>query len=184
MFHLFLGFLLFWIAYHIIHLPEALAEHQPPEAADCIVVLAGDGGLRVEQGVALLKQGYAAKILLSGGPIYQDTTMASLMRNHVISLGISEDQTLTQNKSRTTAEDAYYSIQLLREYHFQKVIVVTSPWHSKRAITWFRKLAPDIQFISCPSEPEWNKNWWDNPEVVRAIVAELLKMFWRESLPK
>ncbi|KKR38754.1 MAG: hypothetical protein UT71_C0008G0001, partial [Parcubacteria group bacterium GW2011_GWF2_40_10] len=49
---------------------DFLVVQDKPEKSDVILVLAGDSnGERVDQAVKLYKEGYAPKILMSGGPI-------------------------------------------------------------------------------------------------------------------
>src|SRR5438128_2058259 len=89
-------------------IPRALVLAEPDEPADAIVVLAGDGGERVERAVDLWKRGLSRTGLLvvSGGPLYWKTTWADLMAAHAQALGVPREKIVLQSVSRTTAEDA------------------------------------------------------------------------------
>ena len=50
-------------------------------------------------GVELLKGGYGECLILSGGKVYDDVTMAELMKNHAIKLGVDENKILIDDKS-------------------------------------------------------------------------------------
>ena len=43
------------------------------------------------------------------------------------------------------------NLKLLREHQCQRVIIVTSWFHSRRALSSFRKYAPEIEFLSMPA---------------------------------
>jgi uncharacterized SAM-binding protein YcdF (DUF218 family) len=53
--------------------------------------------------------------------------------------------------SHTTRENAEFSIPLLRQIGAHRVIIVTSWYHSRRALMCFEHYAPDIKFYSRPS---------------------------------
>ena len=72
------------------NLGKFLVKSDKLEKADAIVVFSGDNGQRTEKGVELLKEGYADYLILSGGKVYDDVTMAELMKNHAIKLGVDE----------------------------------------------------------------------------------------------
>ena len=69
-----------------------------------------------------------------------------------------------ENKSLTTQENALNTIKLLRARHFHRIILVTSWYHSRRALKTFEHYAPDLTFYSRPSyfalaRIDWNKFW-------------------------
>jgi uncharacterized SAM-binding protein YcdF (DUF218 family) len=51
----------------------------------------------------------------------------------------------------TTLQNATLSVPLLRAMRVHRVILVTSWFHSRRALACFRHVAPDLQFYSRPS---------------------------------
>jgi len=60
------------------------------------------------------------------------------------------------DKSRTTEEDAYYTKEILKNNRIASVILVTSPYHSRRASIIFEKvLGKDIRIINAPTENSW-----------------------------
>ncbi len=64
--------------------------------ADAIVIFSGDNGPRTEKGVELLNEGLGDYLILSGGIVYDDVTMAELMKNHAIKLGVSEEKNINR----------------------------------------------------------------------------------------
>lgn len=158
-------------------IPPRLEERGEPGVADALVVLAGDHtGARVEQAAALFQAGCvpSGPLVVSGGPIYERLTWAELMRDQAIRLGVDRGRIVLQDRSRTTTEDADLSAPLLQGC--RRVIVVTSPFHSRRAAAEFRRaLGPGVEVVSCPSRDATPTEWWRDPVAARAVVSELLK---------
>lgn len=151
------------------------------EKADLIIVLGGDtNGERVDQGVALYKKGYAGRMLMSGGPLYRDLTYAQLMKKQAVKMGIPSAAILTQDESRSTKEDAKYSFGLFKKYKIKSIILVTSPTHSRRAGSSFRKLLAQekIKVIIYPAQKSEFKlaRWWTRHEDTGAVVWEYVAM--------
>ncbi len=164
-------------------IPPLLVTQDPEETADAIVVLAGDQGGRVVRAVELWKQGRASKkvFAVSGGPIYHSTTWAALMAAHAEELGVPRASIVLQDRSRTTVEDARFTLeQLGARGDVKSIVLVTSAWHSRRAKRCFERAALGrVRVVSCPAPPPpLEGDWWQDAEATRAIVTEVLKYFW------
>lgn len=161
-------------------IPPRLEERQEPGVADALVVLAGDhSGARVEAAAALFQAGCVptGPFVVSGGPIYGELTWAELMRDQAVRLGVPRERIVLQGRSRTTTEDALLSAPLLQGA--RRVVLVTSPSHSRRAAGEFRRaLGPGVLVLSCPSRDAVPAEWWTDPVATRAVVTELLKWVW------
>ncbi len=151
--------------------------------ADVIVVLAGEDTERVEYGVKLFKEGWARKdsIIMSGGPAVWKYTWSSLMKEHAVHLGVPAKAIILQDKSRTTEEDLKYTKEILQKHGFKSLLLVTSPYHSKRAYIIFRKgLDKDITIISAPAEDSWFRfdEWWKRRRERSFVLNEYSKFIW------
>ena len=125
--------------------------------ADVIVVLGGGATERPRWAAELFKAGEAPKILVSGDG---DAVVNELILEQA---GIAKTNIVLEDKSRTTRENAKFSIPLLRQMGAHRVIIVTTWYHSRRALMCFEHYARDIRFYSRPSyfgypETEWNRN--------------------------
>jgi len=143
--------------------------------ADAIVVLGGGADqLRPERAAELVVQGRAPIVLVSGaGDFDRNVSRLELA-------GLPASSVMIENRSKSTLQNARFSIVLLRKMGARRVIIVTSWYHSRRALMCFRHLAPDIQFASCPS-------YWGSPGAERYgqnvggyIMAEYMKLlgYW------
>lgn len=116
-----------------------------PVTADAMVVLGGYLKERPERAAELFKQGEAPEILVSG---FGDCLFnESLLETN----GVPAADIKLEAESRTTRENAKFSIALLRKMRAKCVIIVTSWYHSRRALACFEHYAPEIKFYSRPS---------------------------------
>ena len=120
--------------------------------ADVIVVLGGDGPARAEWGAELWLQGAAPRVLISGdGDCYW-------IRRAMVDRGVDANVITVECQSGTTWENALFSAPLLKHMNVRTAILVTSWYHSRRALASFAATSADIRWISVPVEP--NKALW------------------------
>ncbi|MCX6545003.1 MAG: YdcF family protein [Acidobacteria bacterium] len=147
----------------------------PPEKADVIVVLGTGDGPRLEWAAQLYARGLAPTILLTGYANYPPAN--DFARAH----GMSPETVIRERNSTTTYTNATLSAPILRRLGARKVILVTSWYHSRRALQTFRKVVPDIRYVSIPASR-------DSEAVSRTKIAkELIGMagycLWRGIAP-
>jgi uncharacterized SAM-binding protein YcdF (DUF218 family) len=154
-----------------------LVVNEEPKPADVIIVLSS-GTDRVEEGVTLYNLGYASKILFSGDG-------ANNMAIQAESLGIPQNNILIENNSESTFENAKYSAAIMEAQEFKSAIVVTSPYHTRRAsilfANFFRRW--NLTICSVPFPPSTASNWWKNPNLERDVISEYVKLGLHYILP-
>ncbi|MDB4971749.1 MAG: hypothetical protein JWN48_90 [Myxococcaceae bacterium] len=126
---------------------------------DAIVVLGhrpplGPEGLeyetraRVEQGVALHREGRAPWLLFSGGPSTPEAIEADVMASYATEHGAATAAVLRERASRDTIENARLSVALLREKlgltRAPRLLLVTSDYHIERASHLFRCAGAEV----------------------------------------
>ena len=155
-----------------------LIVNEEPKPADVIIVLSG-GEDRVEHGVALYQQDYADKILFTG-------VGSRSMYRQALSLGITEDDILLEERSRTTFENAKYSIEIMRAQGFQSAIIVTSPTHTRRASIIFTQFfeGVDLTICSVPYDSSIAGKWWKDRSTATAVITEYLKLVFHYLLER
>jgi uncharacterized SAM-binding protein YcdF (DUF218 family) len=151
------------------------------QSADAIVVLAGDSnGERLREGIKLYKAGCAPKMLLSGGPVMWRLTYAEWFKRQAIAEGVPARALLLQDKSRSTLEDARYSLPILKKNKIHSIILVTSYYHSRRAKRVFQKICTPagISVVSWPAqESEFRPHgWWHRHEDIQIVVTEYMSL--------
>jgi len=158
-------------------LANYLVVSDKPARVDAIVVLGGDAnGERVAEAVRLYRQGYAPRLLMSGGPLVYKMTYAAAMKKQAVEAGVPASAVLVQVQSRSTIEDAKYSLPIIRDHRFKSIILVTSPTHTRRAGRVFRKiLGPEkVQVLVYPvQQSSFNpRRWWTRHEDTATMVWE------------
>lgn len=170
------------------NLGKFLVQSDKLEKVDAIVVFSGDNGPRTERAVELLKEGYADYLILSGGKVYDDVTMAELMKNHAIKLGVDESKILIDDEAATTNENAEFTADIIEENNFKSVIVVTSDYHTRRSKLAMEKALEDtlidgekVSVSVTPSKEEkFTTKWWTSGNSVLMVISEYLKLagYW------
>lgn len=145
-----------------------------PVDADVIVVLGGGARDRPERAVALFKEHAAPRILLSG------LGDSRISRRFLIEAGVPARSIEMENQSRTTRENAIDAVKLLRKAGARRVIIVTSWYHSRRALACFEHYGPMMQFYSRPSYFAYRRADWPRQNFTRRIYLEYPKMlgYW------
>jgi uncharacterized SAM-binding protein YcdF (DUF218 family) len=67
--------------------------------------------------------------------------------------GVPTNAMIIECESTSTQENAKFAVRILHEHRFTNVVLVTSWYHSRRALSCFHHYAPEISFRSVPSEP-------------------------------
>lgn len=118
------------------------------------------GADRLLLALELLRANKAPKILYSGGVADPQLGSASEARDGAVLLrdwGAPADALILEEQSRTTRENARYSLPLLQTMAAKRVLLVTSIWHMPRALATFRAEAAHsgayIEFIPAPCDP-------------------------------
>ena len=160
---------------------RALVVEDPLAKADVIVAISGDEGPRTETAVSLWQQGLAPLLLFSGASLDPDSVSSGeLMKRQAVRLGVPEGAILVEPLSATTEENAKRTAELMQQRGLHTAILVTSPYHQRRAsILFSQAFAPfGLSFRNHPAnDPAWDPDrWWlTDPSRTRTIV-ELAKL--------
>jgi uncharacterized SAM-binding protein YcdF (DUF218 family) len=165
----------------LIAIGHVLAVEDPLARSDVIVAVSGDDGPRTETAVALWKRGYAPVLLFSGAALDPDSvSSADLMKRDAIRLGVPAEAILVEPASATTEENARLVAQLLRARGLHSAIVVTSPYHQRRASLFFsRAFSPvGLTLRNYPArDPQWDPDrWWMGEPSRTVTLVELAKL--------
>ena len=94
--------------------------------------------------------------------------------------GVPANAIEMETRSRTTRENAQFTVNLFREQKLKRVILVTSWYHSRRAVACFRHYAPEIKFYSRPSYFASARADWSHNRIGSRIRLEYVKLigYW------
>jgi uncharacterized SAM-binding protein YcdF (DUF218 family) len=160
---------------------HALAVEDPLEKADVIVAISGDLGARTNTAVSLWKQGFAPLIVFSGSAIDPDSvSSAEIMRREALRQGVPERATIIEPASATTDENATEVAKLMVARKLRTAILVTSPYHQRRADLLFKRAFEPAGLVvrNYPArDPEWDANlWWVREPLRSRTLIELAKL--------
>ncbi len=169
----------------VIFVPFALAIYLSPQnplqKADAIVVVSGgDTDSRITEGVKLYEQKWAPKIIFSGAAAEGDVSNALAMARIAITAGVPAEDIILEEKSKTTVENATLSSKIILENRYKSIILVTSPYHQRRASDLFQKeLGKEFTIVNhSAKDANWSKkNWWDNNVARYLTFGEVSKIF-------
>jgi len=175
----------------IVANPLCVAE--PPRSADAIVVFAGGvgesgkagGGYqeRVKRAVELYRAGLAPVIIFSSGYAFAFQE-AEVMQELALAHGVPASAILLESKATNTFENVAFVKLILDQHHWHSLLLVSSPYHMRRAVWTFRKAAPSVTVIPTPvpSSQFYAHRLGATPEQVLGIVHEyvgLLDYWWK-----
>ncbi len=177
--------LVWWLA-------EPLRLQSPPQAADAIVVFAGGvgesgragGGLqeRVTAAIDLYRGGYARHIVFSSGYVFT-LREAEVMRAVAMDNGVPADAIVLEERARNTLENVTLSSQILRDRGWRRVLLVSSPYHMRRAMLTWRTQSKDIEAIPVPVPHSdfYTHTWGPSFDQIRGIAHEYAALadYWR-----
>ncbi len=162
-----------------------------PVRSDAIVVLSGSIPDRILEAVDLYHAGFASQVLLT-----QEGRLPGLdalrsrgvhlperheqNREIALALGVpAERLEILPRRATSTLAEARALVQWLRERHLQRVLLVTSRAHARRAKAIFRALAggnPEILVVPSRYDPFDPQTWWHERAFVRRVVTEYGKL--------
>jgi uncharacterized SAM-binding protein YcdF (DUF218 family) len=179
----------------LLFLPFAgrfLDVQQPLEKADLIFVLAGARIERWLEAVDLYKEGWASKIVMSPGPSepiegqlrergVKYPRDGDLARDAAVAMGVPADAiAVLPDAVDNTAHEAAMLQRLLAGGQLRRVIVVTSPYHTRRTGFAFRRQFANtgVQVIVRGSRHSAvpPSRWWRRREEIRLVMNELPKL--------
>jgi uncharacterized SAM-binding protein YcdF (DUF218 family) len=157
-----------------------LAPQSPLSQSDAIVAVSGgETDARTREAIKLYKENYGRSLIFSGAA--QDTngpSNAEAMRRQALEAGIPSGSIFIDERSANTSQNADAVSQIVKQESFHKLILVTSPYHQRRAsITFKRALGPDVTILnhSAPDQSWRRSHWWANPYSYALTLSELQK---------
>jgi hypothetical protein len=155
---------------------------EEPEKSDAIVVLAGDTKVRPARALELLRQGMAQHVLLDAetrNRIY-DMRLIDLAQNYVNRMPEANRVSVCPIFGYSTFAEADDVNRCLQPLGAHRVLIVTSDFHTRRALMIFRRRLPQYQFsVAGASDPEeFGEAWWTKREWAKVTFDEWAKTIW------
>jgi len=172
-----------------------LVIEDPLQKADAIIVLGGTMYERPLEAVELLNEGWAERVFLFRQVV--DWGEASLIERQVpytreVDLQIDVMQRLGVDRSRialleqanSTADEADYVFQLASRERFQRLIIITSKQHTRRARLVMNRRLDDLGVQVIVRASRFDRSdvdrWWANRSTLRFTLFETQRLmgYW------
>jgi uncharacterized SAM-binding protein YcdF (DUF218 family) len=153
-----------------------------PKKSDVILVVAGETDHRPARALELLSREYASKVVLdvpARERIYQ-WTEPELAERWVQSLPQAREFVICPTQGLSTKEEAHEAGRCLRPLGAHDVLLVTSDFHTRRALSTFRHELPEMRFsVAAAYDPtEFGLQWWRHREWAKNTLYEWMRLAW------
>lgn len=145
-----------------------------------VAVSGGETDARTDEAVRLYHDGWAPRIIFSGAAL--DPTgpsNARAMAKAARAAGVPADAILLDETSLNTRGNAANVATLVHEHNLTSIILVTSPYHQRRAsIAFHRELGSQFSIINHSSfDQRWRRShWWATDYSQQLTLSELEKV--------
>ncbi|NVK35576.1 MAG: YdcF family protein [Rhodobacteraceae bacterium] len=155
------------------HKVSSVRVPQDPRA-DAIVVLTG-GTRRVEQGLQLLSEGRAQRLLISG--VHPGTSPQQIATLTSMDMPMFECCVDLDRLALNTAGNATETATWAKSHHFKSLLLVTSSYHLPRAQMELESVLPNVKLIPYPVSPDSVdlKHWYENLAATELLLREYMK---------
>ena len=108
---------------------------------------------RIRHGLDLYRQGYAPKLIFTGGFGGSGARFAEsqVARRYALKQQIPAQDILIETRSRTTRQNLVEAKRVMAQHDMHRVIVVSDPLHMARALRLSKELGVDALASSTPS---------------------------------
>ena len=137
---------------------------EPPQTADAIVVFAGGVGEtgqagggseeRVKRALELFHAGHAPRMVFSSGEV-RGFREAEVMKAVAVANGVPPDTVLLEQNAASTYQNVELTRRILNRHGWRRILLVSSPYHMRRALLTWRKVAPEIVVVPTPGESQF-----------------------------
>ncbi len=159
-----------------------------PEKSDAIVVLAGETNVRAARALELLRRGVAPHAFLDAETrdVIYDQPLGEIAQKYVNSLGEANRVSICSIDGYSTIAEADDVSRCLQSLGVHRVLIVTSEYHTRRALMIFRHRLPQYQFNAAAARnpAQFGEAWWTNREWAKVTFDEWLKMLWWEAVDR
>lgn len=152
-----------------------------PSRSDVILVLAGETEHRPARALDLLDQGYGRRVMIdvpADARTYGFTDV-ELAGKYVQGLSQRAVETCPIT-GLSTRDESYDAAQCLASAGAKKILIVTSDFHTRRALSIFRHEIHGYSFSTAAAhdETQFGTQWWTHRQWAKTCVDEWLRLVW------
>jgi DUF218 domain len=158
-----------------------------PLHSDVILVLAGETDRRPQRALELLAQGYGQRVVLdvpANAKIYEFTQIQLAQKYiqalHVEALPQAASISICPINGLSTKDESKDAEKCLASEGGKSVLIVTSDFHTRRALSIFRREVPghDYSVAAARDEAQFGVKWWTRRQWAKTLLDEWLRLVW------
>lgn len=165
--------------------PDDLSSCTEPDSSsakcaptDVIVAISGgDTAARAQEAIDLYEAGWAPIIVFSGAALDEDSpSNAAVMRKQALAAGVPDSAIIIEEDAANTEQNASKTARLLTDV--DRIILVTSPYHQRRAYIEFKAVfGDDATILNHPTinDRQWTSAWFLTPNGWWLALSEMVK---------
>ncbi len=156
--------------------------------ADLILVIAGETDRRPSRGIDLLRKGYAPKLMLdvpAEAKVFDQETI-KIAQDYIQKFPERERISICPIFGLSTKSEAQDVKRCLAQVSSKRILLVTSDYHTRRALSIFRhELSGREVFIAAAEDPaQFGGHWWTHRQWAKMNLDECLKLAWWEIIDR
>jgi vancomycin permeability regulator SanA len=159
-----------------------------PEKSDAIVVLAGETNVRPARALDLLRQGMAPHVFLDAETrdVIYNQRLVEIAQKYVNDLAEANRVSVCPITGYSTIAEADDVSRCLQPLGAHRVLIVTSEYHTRRALMIFRHRLPQYKFSAAAARnpAQFGEAWWTTREWAKVTFDEWVKMLWWEAVDR
>ena len=153
-----------------------------PQPSDLILVLAGETDHRPARALELLHQGYGKHVLIdvpADAKVYEFSQL-DLAQKYVRDLPDSASVSICPIRGLSTREETHDVEKCLTAENGTSILIVTSDFHTRRALSIFRHELPSKSFsvAAAHNSTEFGSRWWTHRQWAKTCTDEWLRTIW------
>jgi hypothetical protein len=153
-----------------------------PESSDVILVLAGETDRRPAKGLQLLDQGYGRSLVIDvpAAAMVYNFSQVELAQKYAQGLPQAAAVRICPIVGLSTRAEAHDVEKCLAGMEGRRILIVTSEYHTRRALSIFRHEVRGRYFsmAAARDEREFGTAWWRRREWAKTSLAEWERLLW------
>jgi hypothetical protein len=159
-----------------------------PEQSDVILVLAGETDHRPARGLELLDQGYAPRMMVdvpAASRLY-NVSETDLARNYIKTLPEASAIDICPIEGLSTRAETHDVERCLRGTPSSHVLIVTSDFHTRRALSIFHHELSGRSFSIAAShdDAQFGIRWWTHRQWAKVCLEEWIRFVWWNAIER
>jgi hypothetical protein len=153
-----------------------------PERSDMILVLAGETDRRPARALGLLDEGYGRRVVMDvpAGAVIYGVDQVQLAEKFIQGLPQKGSVRVCVIEGLSTREESRDVQKCLANEDGSRILLVTSEFHTRRALSIFRHEIPGKHFSVAVArdDKQFGTRWWTHRQWAKTCLEEWMRLAW------